>query len=376
MAVKVKWTGNAADLPHQQETNKKPTVRYVGTGEGGVTYQPSVTVKTKNSENTDLGGSTKKGDRVIGSPGGTFLGGFSYKGKSRREKTAQEQEAEKQAQMEAYEEYVRLATLDLDAQEKAIAEAKEKAARSKPKYNIHAFGAYDTTPTDEEKNYSKLLADLNKAKSIQYDIKGRKELDALSAEQTDALGRLSEASRPQTSAMATNQANEDAAQKAKGELKASGLSDEKIRELLGYYKNIPKREKNAETYEDIQGAAEAYAETNPGLATVASVGTNIVSGIGAIGSAINRALDPNTPVDYHGGECIHIGRERHCVPEFGKGLRKGSFLCLWRRNIYAGQRGHGGADYGRRAVVARYLHSGRRGGYGRHAGGEGPRAGR
>lgn len=304
MAVKVKWTGNAADLPHPQETNKKPTVRYVGTGEGGVTYQPSVTVKTKNSENTDLGGSTKKGDRVIGSPGGTFLGGFSYKGKSRREKTAQEQEAEKQAQMEAYEEYVRLATLDLDAQEKAIAEAKEKAAQSKPKYNIHAFGAYDTTQTDEEKNYSKLLADLNKAKSIQYDIKGRKELDALSVEQTDALGRLSEASRPQTSVMATNQANEDAAQKAKGELKASGLSDEKIRELLGYYKNIPKREKNAETYEDIQGAAEAYAETNPGLATVASVGTNIVSGIGAIGSAINRALDPNTPVDYHGGEFL------------------------------------------------------------------------
>lgn len=304
MAVKVKWTGNAADLPHPQETNKKPTVRYVGTGEGGVTYQPSVTVKTKNSENTDLGGSTKKGDRVIGSPGGTFLGGFSYKGKSRREKTAQEQEAEKQAQIEAYEEYVRLATLDLDAQEKAIAEAKEKAAQSKPKYNIHAFGAYDTTQTDEEKNYSKLLADLNKAKSIQYDIKGRKELDALSTEQTDALGRLSEASRPQTSVMATNQANEDAAQKAKGELKASGFSDEKIRELLGYYKNIPKREKNAETYEDIQGAAEAYAETNPGLATVASVGTNIVSGIGAIGAAINRTLDPNTPVDYHGGEFL------------------------------------------------------------------------
>lgn len=301
MAVKVKWTGNAADLPHQQETNKKPTVRYVGTGEGGVTYQPSVTVKTKNSENTDLGGSTKKGDRVIGSPGGTFLGGFSYKGKSRREKTAQEQEAEKQAQMEAYEEYVRLATLDLDAQEKAIAEAKEKAARSKPKYNIHAFGAYDTTPTDEEKNYSKLLADLNKAKSIQYDIKGRKELDALTAEQTDALGRLSKASGTQTAVMATNQAREAAAAKAEGELMASGLSDEKIRELLGYYKNIPKREKNAELYEEMQQAGEAYAETNPGLATVTSVGTNLVSGIGAIKTALDKAIDPDTPIDYHGG---------------------------------------------------------------------------
>lgn len=283
--------------------------------------------KPESTQDVVSGSGEKKGNRVVGSPGGTALGGFSYTGKKRREKTVQELEAEKEAQVQAYEEYVRLATMDLDAQEKAIAEAKEKAAQSKPKYNIHAFGAYDTTQTDEEKNYSKLLADLNKAKSIQYDIKGRKELDALSEEQTDALGRLSEASRPQTSVMATNQANEDAAQKAKGELTASGLSDEKIRELLGYYKNIPKREKNAELYEDIQGAAEAYAETNPGLATVTSVGTNIVSGIGAIGTAINRTLDPNTPVDYHGGEFLPYAYtsgvrdtvSRNLEKDYGKG---------------------------------------------------------
>lgn len=257
--------------------------------------------RTVTVENTAQGSKTQSEDRVVGSPGGTFLGGFSYKGKKRREKTAAEIAQEQEQAAAGYREYKRLATMDLNAQEAAVAAAKEKAAQSREKYNIHAFGAYDSTPTKDESNYSKLLADLNKAKSIQYDIKGRKELDALTAEQTDALDRLSKASRPQTSVMATNQTNEAAALKAKSELEASGLSDEKIRELLGYHRNIPKREKNAEMFEDIQGAAEAYAETNPVLATVASVGSNLTSGIGAIGATFEHLIDPNTPVDYHGG---------------------------------------------------------------------------
>ena len=80
MAVKVKWTGNAADLPHPQETNKKPTVRYVGTGEGGVTYQPSVTVKTKTSEDADSGGvQNKKFDagQYAGDAGKLFINGVA-----------------------------------------------------------------------------------------------------------------------------------------------------------------------------------------------------------------------------------------------------------------------------------------------------------
>ena len=306
MAVKVKWTGNAANLPKERKNDTTPTVRYVGMGTGGNTYQPyakteNKTARTVTVEDTARGSKTQKEARVVGSPGGTFLGGFSYKGKKRREKTEAEIAQEQEQAAAGYREYKRLATMDLNAQEAAVAAAKEKAAQSREKYNIHAFGAYDSTPTKDESNYSKLLADLNKAKSIQYDIKGRKELDALTAEQTDALDRLSKASRPQTSVMATNQTNEAAALKAKSELEASGLSDEKIRELLGYHRNIPKREKNAEMFEDIQGAAEAYAETNPVLATVASVGSNLTSGIGAIGATFEHLLDPNTPVDYHGG---------------------------------------------------------------------------
>lgn len=40
MAVKVKWTGNAANLPKERKNDTTPTVRYVGMGSGGNTYQP------------------------------------------------------------------------------------------------------------------------------------------------------------------------------------------------------------------------------------------------------------------------------------------------------------------------------------------------
>ncbi|MFR5994330.1 MAG: hypothetical protein ACLUF9_02115 [Oscillospiraceae bacterium] len=57
MARRVKWTGNPADLPQPQETTKKRTVRYVGMGPGGNTYQPYAkpennTARTVTVENT------------------------------------------------------------------------------------------------------------------------------------------------------------------------------------------------------------------------------------------------------------------------------------------------------------------------------------
>lgn len=47
MAVKVKWTGNAANLPKERKNDTTPTVRYVGMGSGGNTYQPYA--KTENN---------------------------------------------------------------------------------------------------------------------------------------------------------------------------------------------------------------------------------------------------------------------------------------------------------------------------------------
>lgn len=57
MAVKVKWTGNAANLPKERKNDTTPTVRYVGMGSGGNTYQPYAkpennTARTVTVENT------------------------------------------------------------------------------------------------------------------------------------------------------------------------------------------------------------------------------------------------------------------------------------------------------------------------------------
>ena len=57
MAVKVKWTGNAANLPKERKNDTTPTVRYVGMGPGGNTYQPYAktennTARTVTVENT------------------------------------------------------------------------------------------------------------------------------------------------------------------------------------------------------------------------------------------------------------------------------------------------------------------------------------
>ena len=83
MAVKVKWTGNAANLPKERKNDATPTVRYVGMGSGGNTYQPYAkpennTARTVTVESTAQGSKTQREDRVVGSPGGTFLGVFSY----------------------------------------------------------------------------------------------------------------------------------------------------------------------------------------------------------------------------------------------------------------------------------------------------------
>ena len=57
MAVKVRWTGNAANLPKERKNDATPTVRYVGMGSGGNTYQPYAkpennTARTVTVENT------------------------------------------------------------------------------------------------------------------------------------------------------------------------------------------------------------------------------------------------------------------------------------------------------------------------------------
>jgi hypothetical protein len=236
----------------------------------------------------------KKTGRRIMSPGGTFLGGFSFAGD--RQKTAKEL-ADEKAQQEAYlQEYRRLAGLDLDDYRTEVEQAGKKAQESKEPYNIHAFGAYNPQKSEAERTYAAMKADLNKAESIQYDIKGREALDNLTEDQTAALEVLTD-----TTGVPAAAAHVDAARKqaARDTLLASGFSEDELSQLVNYYRNIPKREKNAERYAKVQEMARNEGEKSPIGGTLLSVPANLLSGIGTVYTAVEKLRNPDTPADYH-----------------------------------------------------------------------------
>ncbi len=236
----------------------------------------------------------KKRERQVVSPYGTFLGGFSFaRGRQKSEKEL----ADEKAQQEAYlQEYRRLAGIDLDDYRTEVERAGKKAQESKQPYNIHAFGAYNPQKTEAERNYAAKKADLNKAESIQYDIKGREALDKLTEEQTAALEVL--ASTEGVPAAAA-QADYDRKVAARETLLASGLSEDELSQLVNYQRNIPKREKNAERYAKVQEMARNEGEKSPIGGTLLSVPANLLSGIGTVYTAVEKLRNPDTPADYH-----------------------------------------------------------------------------
>lgn len=249
------------------------------------------TVSTPAAPSTET---PKKTGRRVMSPGGTFLGGFSFAGD--RQKTAKEL-ADEQAQQEAYiKEYRRLAGLDLDDYRAEVEQAGKKAQESKEPYNIHAFGAYNPQKSEAERTYAAMKADLNKAESIQYDIKGREALDNLTEDQTAALEVLTSTEGVPAAAA---QADYDRKAAARETLLASGLSEDELSQLVNYYRNIPKREKNAERYAKVQEMARNEGEKSPIGGTLLSVPANLLSGVGAIDAALRKLADPNTPTDYN-----------------------------------------------------------------------------
>ena len=230
-----------------------------------------------------------KRERQVVSPGGTFLGGFSFSKKKERQKTAKEL-ADEQAQYQLSEqEYQRLLGLELDKYRTEVEQAKKKAQASKSPYNIHAFGGYDANQkTLDERTYEAMLADLNKAESLQYDVKGREALDKLTEEQNAALELLN-----------TERSDTAKRQTAWQTMQQGGYSDEEISQLVNYYRNIPKRERNAEWYAFAQNWAKQQADSDPVGSTIKAIPANLLSGLGTIDAAMRKLSDPDTPADYN-----------------------------------------------------------------------------
>lgn len=237
----------------------------------------------------------KKRERQVVSPYGTFLGGFSFAGD--RQKSEKELADEKAQQELSEQEYQRLLGLELDKYRTEVEKAGKKAQEEKAPYNIHAFGGYDANRTTEaERQYAAMKADLNKAESLQYDVKGSEALDKLTEEQTAALEVL--ASTEGVPAAAA-QADYDRKVAARETLLASGLSEDELSQLVNYQRNIPKREKNAERYAKVQEMARNEGEKSPIGGTLLSVPANLLSGIGTVYTAVEKLRNPDTPADYH-----------------------------------------------------------------------------
>lgn len=237
----------------------------------------------------------KKRERQVVSPYGTFLGGFSFAGD--RQKTAKELADEKAQQELSEQEYQRLLGLELDKYRTEVEKAGKKAQEEKAPYNIHAFGGYDANRTTEaERQYAAMKAELNKAESLQYDVKGREALDKLTEDQTAALEVLTDTTGVPAAAAHVDAARKQAAREA---LLASGFSEDELSQLVNYYRNIPKREKNAERYAKVQEMARNEGEKSPIGGTLLSVPANLLSGVGAIDAALRKLADPNTPTDYN-----------------------------------------------------------------------------
>ena len=237
----------------------------------------------------------KKRERQVVSPYGTFLGGFSFAGD--RQKTAKELADEKAQQELSEQEYQRLLGLELDKYRTEVEKAGKKAQEEKAPYNIHAFGGYDANRTTEaERQYAAMKADLNKAESLQYDVKGREALDKLTEEQTAALEVLANTEGVPAAAA---QADYDRKVAARETLLASGLSEDELSQLVNYQRNIPKREKNAERYAKVQEMARNEGEKSPIGGTLLSVPANLLSGIGTVYTAVEKLRNPDTPADYH-----------------------------------------------------------------------------
>lgn len=254
-------------------------------------YSPGSMVITPEPVETQQ----KKRERQVVSPYGTFLGGFSFAGD--RQKTAKELADEKAQQELSEQEYQRLLGLELDKYRTEVEKAGKKAQEEKAPYNIHAFGGYDANRTTEaERQYAAMKADLNKAESLQYDVKGREALDNLTEDQTAALEVLTDTAGVPAASAHTAAARKQA---ARDTLLASGFSEDELSQLVNYYRNIPKREKNAERYAKVQEMARNEGEKSPIGGTLLSVPANLLSGIGTVYTAVEKLRNPDTPADYH-----------------------------------------------------------------------------
>lgn len=286
-------------------------------------------------------------------------GFFSRVGKwlvGKTEKTPEEIVAEQWDALEAARKREELASLDLDEYEKLLEQAKKQAADARPDFNIHAMGAYDAaaenTPAQRKADEMQQTYDL--AKQVQFERQGLEALSKLDRKQLAAVETLVETPETGTAVMSARVAQDSRRKQATDTLKAAGYSDTEIGDLVTWRS----RQKDQEAYQKTVQWHEDLADSGVlggAAATVLSVPENLLSGVGAIDVALQKANQTGgeeRPVNYYSAPMRLYGGANAARETVGQKLERNTDATIFGQNVASTAYGIGTSMLDSGATVA------------------------
>lgn len=288
-------------------------------------------------------------------------GFFSRVGKwlvGKTEKTPEEIVAEQWDALEAARKREELASLDLDEYEKLLEQAKKQAADARPDFNIHAMGAYDAAAenTPAQRKADEMQQTYNLAKQVQFERRGQEALGKLDRKQLAAVETLVETPETGTAVMSARVAQDSRRKQATDTLKAAGYSDTEIGDLVTWRS----RQQDKEAYQKTVQWHEDLADSGVlggAAATVLSVPENLLSGVGAIDVALQKANQTGgeeRPVNYYSAPMRLYGGANAARETVGQKLERNTDATIFGQNVASTAYGIGTSmlDSGATAALA------------------------
>ena len=288
-------------------------------------------------------------------------GFFSRVGKwlvGKTEKTPEEIVAEQWDALEAARKREELASLDLDEYEKLLEQAKKQAADARPDFNIHAMGAYDAAAenTQAKRKADEMQQTYNLAKQVQFERQGEQALAQLTPKQLEAVETLVQTPATGTSVMSAGVARENARDQAYSVLLEGGYSYKTISDLVTWRS----RQQDKEAYQKTIQWHEDLADSGVlggAAATVLSVPENLLSGVGAIDVALQKANQTGgeeRPVNYYSAPMRLYGGANAARETVGQKLERNTDATIFGQNVASTAYGIGTSmlDSGAAAALA------------------------
>ena len=286
-------------------------------------------------------------------------GFFSRVGKwlvGKTEKTPEEIVAEQWDALEAARKREELASLDLDEYEKLLEQAKKQAADARPDFNIHAMGAYDAAAenTQAQRKADEMQQTYNLAKQVQFERRGEQALAQLTPKQLEAVETLVQTPATGTSVMSAGVARENARDQAFSVLLEGGYSYKTISDLVTWRS----RQQDKEAYQKAVQWHEDLADSGVlggAAATVLSVPENLLSGVGAIDVALQKANQTGgeeRPVNYYSAPMRLYGGANATRETVGQKLERNTDATIFGQNVASTAYGIGTSMLDSGATVA------------------------